>query len=373
MANTKISQLPEYTGNTYNGYVIWNDSGETTTYKTKYSTGLSYNLFLLEGNIQSTDNKVSIGSNNNLTNQGGSWNNNYVIGSNNTISFGNNATIIGTNSSLYAGFGDSLIGVSSVNFQAGNSGGYNILGSSSCNFIGNWHDRCIGVGMFSSNVRYDDPTYRGRYAIFGTDEFNMSGIDEAQLSKSGRALVLGGYLNKLKSDAITLFPVLIGGSGNTLSDVNNTTILNCFNINLSGVSNTHFIGVNGYTGTTADTSNDTTYVDNFQVLGQAKYGNYNNGNRGTSYQVDWNNGNIQKVLLTGNTTFSATNITDGTTYILKVQQDAVGGRTATWTSSQFKFANSTPPTLSTGANAVDIFTFVAMDGLLYGVAQLNFG
>jgi hypothetical protein len=128
-----------------------------------------------------------------------------------------------------------------------------------------------------------------------------------------------------------------------------------------------------YFPTSAATAADTTYVDNFQVLGQAKYGNYNNGNRGTSYELDWDNGNIQKVLLTGNTTFSATNITDGTTYILKVVQDATGSRTATWTSSQFKFPNSTPPTLSTGANDVDILTFVAMDGVLYGVAQLNFG
>jgi hypothetical protein len=31
-----ISNLPLYTGNTYNGYVIWNDSGETTTYKTLF-------------------------------------------------------------------------------------------------------------------------------------------------------------------------------------------------------------------------------------------------------------------------------------------------------------------------------------------------
>jgi len=119
--------------------------------------------------------------------------------------------------------------------------------------------------------------------------------------------------------------------------------------------------------------NNTTYVENLRVFGQAKYGNYNNGNRGTSYTIDWNNGNIQKITLTANTTFSATNITDGTTYIFKVSQNASGSNTGTWTSSIFQFPNATPPTLSTGANAVDIFTFVAMDGVLYGVAQLNFG
>lgn len=33
MANVKISQLPEYTGNTHQTWFVINDSGETTTYK----------------------------------------------------------------------------------------------------------------------------------------------------------------------------------------------------------------------------------------------------------------------------------------------------------------------------------------------------
>jgi hypothetical protein len=46
---------------------------------------------------------------------------------------------------------------------------------------------------------------------------------------------------------------------------------------------------------------------------------------------------------------------------------------ATFTSN-VKWAGSTPPTLSTGANAVDILTFY-YDGTTnyYGVASLNFG
>jgi hypothetical protein len=35
MANLKISQLPEYTGNTSGSYLVMNNSGETTTYKVK--------------------------------------------------------------------------------------------------------------------------------------------------------------------------------------------------------------------------------------------------------------------------------------------------------------------------------------------------
>lgn len=35
MANLKISQLPEYSGNTSGSYLVMNNSGETTTYKVK--------------------------------------------------------------------------------------------------------------------------------------------------------------------------------------------------------------------------------------------------------------------------------------------------------------------------------------------------
>ena len=35
MANLKISQLPEYTGNTSGSFLVMNNSGETTTYKVK--------------------------------------------------------------------------------------------------------------------------------------------------------------------------------------------------------------------------------------------------------------------------------------------------------------------------------------------------
>lgn len=40
MANTKISQLPLYTGSTLEGYMVFNNSGETTTYKYKLPVDL---------------------------------------------------------------------------------------------------------------------------------------------------------------------------------------------------------------------------------------------------------------------------------------------------------------------------------------------
>jgi len=58
-------------------------------------------------------------------------------------------------------------------------------------------------------------------------------------------------------------------------------------------------------------------------------------------------GNLTAIAFSGGVT--------GTTYLLHLKQDSVGSRTTAWTS--FKWAAGTAPTLSTAANAVDIFTF----------------
>ena len=92
--------------------------------------------------------------------------------------------------------------------------------------------------------------------------------------------------------------------------------------------------------------------------------------------IDWNDGSIQTVTLTGSpaTAIAApSNPKDGATYILIVKQDATGSRTfAGGWNAVFKWKGGTAPTLSTGGNAVDIITFVCDGANYYGVDSLNF-
>ena len=92
--------------------------------------------------------------------------------------------------------------------------------------------------------------------------------------------------------------------------------------------------------------------------------------------IDWNNGSIQTVTLTGSpaTAIAApSNPKDGATYVLIVKQDGTGGRTfAGGWNAVFKWKGGTAPTLSTGGNAVDIITFVCDGTNYYGVDSLNF-
>ena len=94
---------------------------------------------------------------------------------------------------------------------------------------------------------------------------------------------------------------------------------------------------------------------------------------GANISWDLSANQVATVTLAGNRTLDApSNQVAGATYILIVKQDGTGSRTLNTSASAYKFPGGTAPTLSTGANAVDILTFVSDGSSMFGVAQLNF-
>ena len=94
---------------------------------------------------------------------------------------------------------------------------------------------------------------------------------------------------------------------------------------------------------------------------------------GANISWDLSQNQVASVTLAGNRTLDApSNQVAGATYILIVKQDGSGNRTLNTTASAYKFPGGTEPTLSTGANAVDILSFVSDGSSMFGVAQLNF-
>lgn len=90
--------------------------------------------------------------------------------------------------------------------------------------------------------------------------------------------------------------------------------------------------------------------------------------------LDLSTTNIYNMTLTGNTTLTFTNPpASGTLYSLMIiaKQDATGSRIITWPAS-VKWPNASAPTLSTGANAVDVLNFFTVDGgtTYYGALSL---
>ena len=90
-------------------------------------------------------------------------------------------------------------------------------------------------------------------------------------------------------------------------------------------------------------------------------------------QWDLTKNQVTTVTLGGNRVLAApTGQRAGSTYVLITKQDSSGSRQLDTTDPTYKFPGGTSPTLSTGANAVDVLTFVSDGTSMFGVSQLNF-
>lgn len=87
----------------------------------------------------------------------------------------------------------------------------------------------------------------------------------------------------------------------------------------------------------------------------------------TPYAIDWSAQSILEITLNQNTTFTFSNLAAGRSLTLVLIQDATGSRTATWPAA-VKWGGGAAPTLSTGANEVDVVSlFIRADGsTVYG-------
>lgn len=72
-------------------------------------------------------------------------------------------------------------------------------------------------------------------------------------------------------------------------------------------------------------------------------------------------GNYITCTLTGNVTFTLSNLRVGTTYVLQIQQDGSGGRSITWPAG-VRWPGGTTPTLNTTANRVSVVTLTPFSG-----------
>jgi len=94
-------------------------------------------------------------------------------------------------------------------------------------------------------------------------------------------------------------------------------------------------------------------------------------NSGTSVTLALASGTVLSYTLTGNCTFTMPTATSGTSFIIRLIQDATGSRTATFTG--VKWPGGTVPTITTTASTgVDIISFVCIASVWYGNAAQAF-
>ena len=106
-----------------------------------------------------------------------------------------------------------------------------------------------------------------------------------------------------------------------------------------------------------------------QIISRAVFKDYGetavtNATSGATETLDLESGNVFDLTLTANCTITLSNPpASGTSgsFTLILRQDGTGSRTVTWPAS-VDWASATAPTLTTDASAVDVLTFMTVDG-----------
>jgi hypothetical protein len=155
---------------------------------------------------------------------------------------------------------------------------------------------------------------------------------------------------KLKADTLTY--------DNSGTDVN---------ITVSGILSSASIG-----STVQAFDADNAVTDVAQTFTAAQRGSITTLNDAATIQPDFSASNNFTLTLagTGRTLANPTSITAGQSGVIAINQDATGSRTITTYGSYFKFAGGTAPTLSTGANDLDILSYYCVSSTVI-VASLG--
>jgi hypothetical protein len=126
-----------------------------------------------------------------------------------------------------------------------------------------------------------------------------------------------------------------------------------------------FLTTNGTTTSWSDLPAATVSLDTARTYTKAQRVAAVTLSDASTINVDADTGNVFYVLLGGNRTLAnPTNLVNGQTLVFVLKQDGTGSRTLTY-GTNYKFPGGTVPTLSTGANDVDVLYCVANNNLLY--------
>jgi hypothetical protein len=102
-----------------------------------------------------------------------------------------------------------------------------------------------------------------------------------------------------------------------------------------------------------------------------EYINANTASTGAT-TLDLSSGNFFNLTLTGNVTFTYSNVPVGrmVSFTIAAKQDATGGRTITWPTGT-KWAGGVAPPATTSANALDIWSVMTYDGGTNYISSLS--
>jgi hypothetical protein len=358
MANTKISQLPIWTGTAADlRWFVMNNSGETETFKySGYTSPYRWNSStsaVTEVNItKSTQFNTRGGTNTETANSYS----NFVVGTGNTIGnastqhviFGEGNTATGSAGSSVGSFMWGVNNTSTSNSRWSAALGYGLTIGDRSFAIGE-NNSCTGIASF---VGGNNSNVSSAYSFaFGsgnnvTAELNWSiGYDND---------ITGGFAG-----------ILLGGQTNRITAGNYNSILGGRSSTITGGNNVAMIGTSGRTAS----ADYTTYVENLHTY-RTPSTQVQPISSGTTFTCNLENGAKSQFYITGTSTINITNVRDGASFMIKTQTD--GNYNMTWTATggyTFVFEGGIK---DPGNSVTDIFVFEVFGSVIYGNRRHNY-
>jgi hypothetical protein len=172
-------------------------------------------------------------------------------------------------------------------------------------------------------------------------------------------LTAGRAVSASSLSLTSALPVASGGTNATTASI--TSFNNITGYTASGATGTTSTNLVFSTAPTLSNPTITAYLETAPAI----------ANSGTSTSIVLTFGTVLSYTLNGNCTFAMPATTNGTSFIVRLIQDATGGRTATFTG--VKWPGGTVPTITTTASTgVDIISFVCIASVWYGNAAQAF-
>jgi hypothetical protein len=275
---------------------------------------------------------------------------NAATNADNSNFFGSNAGAAATNASFSnffgPGAGGSAVGAQYSNFLGFTAGG-NATNARHSNFFGK------SAGQGATNASFS--TLIGYYVGYANGN-----------SIGSNNIIIGTNisLSAATTDSINIGGVLFGtGTYSTTSGDPSISANTSGRIGIGVVTPTEKLHVSG-----------NLKVDgNLTYTGQSNNPVYTAGTVTATHIPNWNNSNIQHVILSAATTniSGGTNIANGAVYTIILKQNASGSRVVNW-DSQYKWQSGIAPVLTSTANALDILTFISDGTNLYGLIAKDF-
>jgi hypothetical protein len=273
------------------------------------------------------------------------------------------STVIGYNSKIvtsgFAGGGGVVVGTNTC-IQGGSEGSV-AIGYNTC--VCNSYS--VGIGFINS-VPGTRAVVIGRQSSAAEDGIAMSW--NANASQGG--LSIGAF------SAAGAFGVALGYSANSGSECT-VALGRCSSAGATGAVGIGFCAnaCNPYSYVLAQCAasekDSTTHVNHLIAYGQGASKFHDAGSITGNVTLDWDNGNNQSATLTGAVNLGLSNPIAGANYSLTITQGGSGSNVITFPA--IKWANSIPPTLSTGVGDIDLITLQYNGTDYLGAWAVNFG